>query len=116
MQKNLYDIGWSDKSECQACHKEEGTQKHTKAQALPLPRMVRTQTGDPRSFQKVRAKSENQKKEWKWQRGLVTHPLSESQWDRGHFSMTKWESELQRSLLVQLASGNMWLVSGAIGL
>ena len=28
VQKKLYDIGWSDESECQACHKEEGTEKH----------------------------------------------------------------------------------------
>ena len=58
VQKKLFDIGWSDESECQACHKEEGTEK---AQTRPLPRMVRTQTGDPRIFQKVGAKSENLK-------------------------------------------------------
>ena len=23
----------------------------------------------------------------------MTHPLSESQWNRGHFGMKKWESE-----------------------
>ena len=28
MQKKLYDSGWSDESDCQACHKEEGTEKH----------------------------------------------------------------------------------------
>ena len=28
VQKRLFDIGWSDDSECQACHKEEGTEKH----------------------------------------------------------------------------------------
>ena len=26
--KSLFHIGWSDESECQACHKEEGTEKH----------------------------------------------------------------------------------------
>ena len=31
--------------------------------------------------------------EWKWHRGAATHPLSESQWNRGHFSMKRWESE-----------------------
>ena len=35
--------------------------RHRKAQALPLPRMVRGQTGDARGFQKVGAKSENLK-------------------------------------------------------
>ena len=28
MQRRLFDIGWSDESKCQACHKEEGTEKH----------------------------------------------------------------------------------------
>ena len=28
MQKKLSDIGWSDENECQACHEEEGTEKH----------------------------------------------------------------------------------------
>ena len=28
VQKRLFDIGWSDKSSCQACHKEEGTETH----------------------------------------------------------------------------------------
>ena len=32
---------------------------HRKAQALPLPRMVRSQTRDSRGFQKVGAESEN---------------------------------------------------------
>ena len=27
VQKKLFDIVWSDESECQACHKEEGTEK-----------------------------------------------------------------------------------------
>ena len=28
MQKKLFDIDWSDDSECQACHKAEGTEQH----------------------------------------------------------------------------------------
>ena len=59
VQKKLKDVGWSDESECQACYKEEGAEK---AQALPLPRMIRGQTGDPRGFQKVGADGENVKK------------------------------------------------------
>ena len=35
--------------------------------------------------------------EWKWHGGIVTHPLSESQRSRGHFSMIKWESEKHKS-------------------
>ena len=36
-------------------------------------------------------------KEWKWQKGIVTHPPSGSQWNRGHFSMKKWESEKHKN-------------------
>ena len=35
--------------------------RHRKAQAAPLPRMVRSQTRDSRSFQEVRAQSKNLK-------------------------------------------------------
>ena len=35
--------------------------KNRKAQAIPLPRMVRSQTRDSRSFQEVGAKSKNLK-------------------------------------------------------
>ena len=43
-------------------------------------------------------KARASKTEWKWQkRGIVTHPLSENQWDSGHFSMKKWESEKHKS-------------------
>ena len=31
------------------------------------------------------------------QRGIVTHLLSESQWNMGHFSMRKWKSEKHKS-------------------
>ena len=33
----------------------------------------------------------------KLQRGIVEYPLSESQWNRGHFRMEKWESEKHKS-------------------
>ena len=71
--------------------------RHREAQALPLPRLVRSQTGDSRIFRKLKQKAKTSKKEWKWQRGTVEHPLNESQWNRGHFSMRKWESEKHKS-------------------
>ena len=42
-------------------------------------------------------KPELQKREWKWQRGIVEHSLKESQWNRGHFRMKEWESEKHKS-------------------
>ena len=37
------------------------------------------------------------KKEWKWQRGIVEHPLTESQWNRDHFSFRKWSLRSTRA-------------------
>ena len=69
MQKKLFDISWSDESECQACHKAEGTE--TQASRYEV--------------RQWKQKAKTSEKEWKWQRAIVTHPLSESQWNREHF-------------------------------
>ena len=71
--------------------------RHRKAQASPLSRMARNQAGDSGSFRKLEQKARTSKNEWKWQRGIVVHPLSESQWNRSHFSVRKWESEKHKS-------------------
>ena len=42
-------------------------------------------------------KTRTSKKEWKWQGGIVTHPLGQSQWKRGRFSIEKWESEKHKN-------------------
>ena len=94
MQQRLFDIGWSDESECQACHKVEGTEKHRLCQCSEW---YETRREIPESFRKWEQKAKTSKKEWKWQRGLVAHPLRESQWNRGHCSMQKWESEKHKS-------------------
>ena len=94
VQKKVYDTGWSDESKCQACHKEEGTEKH---RLYHCREWHEVRQGIPEAFRKWEQKAETSKKEWKWQRGVVTHPLSESQWNRGHFSMTKSDSEKHRS-------------------
>ena len=77
VQKKLYDIGWSDESECQGCHKEEGTEKHRLyhcSEWFEISREI------PEASRKVGAKREKtSKKEWKWQRGIVAHPVSECQ-------------------------------------
>ena len=58
MQKKLYDISWSDESECQACHKEEGTERH---RLYHYPKWHADQKGYPRGLQKVAARSQNLK-------------------------------------------------------
>ena len=50
-----------------------------------------------REIPEVFRKARTSEKEWKWQRGVVEHPLSGSQWNRGHFTMRKWESEKHKS-------------------
>ena len=90
VQKKLFDIGRSDESECQACHKAEGTEKHRFYHCAEWNKNRRT---IPEAFSKWEQKARTSKEEWKWQRGTVTHPRSESKWNRGHVSMIKWESE-----------------------
>ena len=79
VQKRLFDVGWSDESECQACHKGEGTEKH-RLHHCPEWNEVRQEI--PEAYNKWEQKARTSKKEVKWQRGIVTHPLSESQWNR----------------------------------
>ena len=63
----MFDIDWSDPSQCQTCKKEEGTEKH-KLYHCP---------------------------EWYEVRREI--PLSGSKWKRGHFSVREWESEKHQS-------------------
>ena len=51
----------------------------------------------PEAFKKWEQKARTSKTEWKWQGRIVTHPLCESRWNRGHFSVKKWESEKHKS-------------------
>ena len=71
MQKKLYDIGWPDESECQACHKEEGAEKD---RLYHCPEWNEFGREIPEAFRRWERKARTSK-EWKWQRGIVTHPL-----------------------------------------
>ena len=93
-QKRLFDIGRSDVDQCQACQREEGTEKH---RLHHCPECHEVRRAIPEAFRKWEQKAKTSKKEWKWQRGIVAHPLSESQWIWGHFSMRKWESEKHKN-------------------
>ena len=73
---------------------EEGTEKH-RLYHCPEWREIRREI--PEAFRKWEQKARTWKKEWKWQRGIVVHPLCESQWNRGQFSVKKWESERHKS-------------------
>ena len=85
-QKRLFDIGWSDASQCQACHMEEGTEKHWLYRCPEWPAVRRR---IPEAFRKWEQKVRTSKKEWNWQKRIVAHPLTEFQWYRGYFSMAR---------------------------
>ena len=62
VQQRLFDIGWSDESECQACHKEEGTDKH---RLYHCPEWYEVRRRIPEAFRKLEQKARISKKEWK---------------------------------------------------
>ena len=85
------------------------------------------------AFRKCEQNARTSKKEWKWQRGIVAHPLSEGQWNRRNFRMMMWESGKHKGWCIP-AEGfkghvatdgsllgtagkweSMWLGSGAVG-
>ena len=92
-QKRLFAFDWSDTSQCQACKEEEGTEKH---RLFHCPEWYEVRREIPEVFRKLEQKARTSK-EWKWQRGIVEHPLSGSQWNRGHFCVRTWESEKHKS-------------------
>ena len=57
--QRLFDIGWSDESECQACHKEEGTEKH---RLYPCPEWYEVRREIPEAFRKWEQKATTSKK------------------------------------------------------
>ena len=81
--------------------------RHREAEALPLSGMARSKAGYSGVLQKMGARTSM--KEWKWQRGLVALPLSGSQRNRGHFSVTKWSPRsIEAGVCKWRASGAMW--------
>ena len=74
--------------------KEEGTDKHRQNDC---PEWYEVRREIPEVSKKLEQKARTSKKEWKSQRGIVEHPLSGNQWNKGHFSMRKWDSEKYKS-------------------
>ena len=110
MQKRLFDIGWSNGRKCQACHKEEGTEKY---RLYHCPALHEVRRGDSGCFQEVGAKSESVKEGVAVAKKYVTHPLSESQWNRGRFRRKKWESENHKSWCMQVEGSKGHVATGA---
>ena len=124
-QKRLFDIGWSDVSQCQACQLEEGTEKH---RLHHCPEWY--------EIKKVGAKGENVEERVEVAKRYRRAPSQRKPMNRGHFSTTVWESEKHKSwsmtaegFKVHVATkyslcllgygwkvGSMWLGSGTTGL
>ena len=47
----------------------------------------------PRDLGEMGAKAKTSKKDWKWQRGVTSHPVSEGHWKKSHLTVWRWESE-----------------------
>ena len=60
--------------------KRKETEKH---RLYHCPEWYEVRQEIPEVFRKLEQKARTSKKEWKWQRGIVEHPLSRSQWKRG---------------------------------
>ena len=78
---------------------ENGTEKHRLCHCSEW-HEVRREIRE--AFRQCEQKAKTSKKELKWQRGIVAHPFSESQWNRGNFRMKMLESEKHRSWGLQV--------------
>ena len=81
VQKKLYDIGWSDESECQACHEKEGTEKH-RLYHCPGWNEVRRQIAEARKKRKLLRKSGSGK-------GVLSRTLSVKAKEQGPLQFYK---------------------------
>ena len=122
MQKRLFDIGWSDESKCQACHKKEGSEKH---RLYHCPEWHEVRRGIPDAFRKWEQKARTSK-EWKCKEVLLrihsvkangTGPLQYEKVgvrEAQRFQGPRCNRRLSPCYGWEV--GSMWLVSGAIGL
>ena len=102
MQQRLFDIGWSDENECQACQQEKHRLYH-----CPAWHEVRREI--PQTFRTWEQKAKTSKKEWKWQRGVVAHPNSDSPWNRGQSSMTSGSPRSTKAGVCQLRASRVMI-------
>ena len=85
-QENEGRLDWSDESKCQACYKEEGAEKH---RLYHCPEWYEARREIPKAFRKRKQKARTSKREWKWQRGILTHLLSGEPMEQGSFQCEK---------------------------
>ena len=87
VQKGLFDIDWRKAQKSTASTTaQNGTRSDGKSQRL-------SESG--------RQKARTSKEEWKWQRGIVAHPLSERPWNRSYANVKKWKFEKHKSWVCQ---------------
>ena len=71
-QKRLFEIGWSDVSQCQACQMEEGAENHWLYHCSEWHAVKRE---IPEAFRKWWQEAKMSKKEWKWQEKALSRIL-----------------------------------------
>ena len=79
-EKRLFDVGWPDESKCQACHTEEGTEKH---RLYHCPAWYEVRREITEASRKCEHKARTSKKEWKWQKEALSRILSLKAHGRG---------------------------------
>ena len=98
-QKKLFDNGWSDESECEACHKEDGTEKH---RLYHCPEGYEVRREIPEAFTKWEQKSENLKERVEMAKRYCNASTQRKQMEQGPFQYEKkWESEKHKSWACQ---------------
>ena len=108
------DLGWSDESKRQGCCKEKRTEEHI------LDHCPSWSVSDV-GFQRLSESCRTSSSSGSGKEALWRTPLSESQWNRGHSSVKKWESEKHKKLekgfkstWQQMALIWAWLESGML--
>ena len=60
---------------------------------MSLPVLEGPQEVVPRKLGNWEQRAKTSKKDWKWQRGIASHPLAEGRWKNSHLTVRMWESE-----------------------
>ena len=92
---------------------------HREAQALPLPRMVRSQTGDSRGFQKVGATSKNFSVKANGRRATLVEQVGVCETQKLEYTSRRVSGAmwpLTAPCWAPLGKGERGLGSGAVGL
>ena len=75
MQNSFYDIGWSDEEKRKGCKQKKKARRSTGCTTVHLGGKSENQI--PEGLGKWKQRAKTSKEDWKWQRGITSHTLSE---------------------------------------